>query len=122
MRRWLRVLLALTAGLFILAGITIAALIGLNAECNGADCPRSDAWRGTVVATPLATAILLLVGATWSAITRKLRPLVLAEAAVLAVVALVDAALSEPDVGTGVLLAVAGLVGWLALRRGSDRT
>ena len=68
MRRWLKVLLAVAAGLFILAVITIAALIGLNAECNGADCPRSDVWRATVVATPVATAILVLVGATWSAI------------------------------------------------------
>ncbi len=116
MRRWLHVLLAVAAGLFIQAVTTIAALIGLNAECNGADCPRSDAWRATVVATPVATAILLLVGATWSAISRKLRPLVLAEAAVLALVALVGVAFDEAGLGTVVLLAVAGLVGWRALR------
>ena len=117
MRRWLHVLLAVTAGLFILAGITIAALIGLNAECNGADCPRSDAWRTTVVATPMATAILLLVGAAWSALTRKLRPLVLAEAAVLALLALVGIAFDEAGLGTVMLLALAGFVGWRALRR-----
>lgn len=117
MRRWLRVFLAVVAGFLILAVTTIGALIGLNAECNGADCPRSDAWRATVVATPVVTLVLLLVGAAWSAMTRKLRPLVLAEATVLSVVALVDAAVYEPDLGTGVLLAVAGFVGWRALRR-----
>jgi len=118
MRRLLQVLLAVAAGLFILAVTTIGALIGLNAECNGADCPRSEAWRGAVVAMPVAAGILLLVGATWSVASRKLRPLVLAEAAVLAVVALVDAAISKPDIGTLVLLALAGLVGWrVVLRR-----
>jgi hypothetical protein len=117
MRRWLEVLLAVAAGLFILAVVTIAALIGLNAECNGADCPRSDAWRATVVATPVATAILLLVGATWSAITRKLRPLVLAEATVLALVALLGVAFDGAGLATVVLLAVAGVVGWRALGR-----
>jgi hypothetical protein len=117
MRRWVHVLLAVAAGLFILAGITIAALIGLNAECNGADCPRSDVWRATVVATPVVTAILLLVGATWSALTRKLRPVVLAEATVLALLAVVGIAFDEAGPGTVVLLAVAGLVGWRALRR-----
>jgi len=117
MRRLLEVLLAVAAGLFILAVVTIAALIGLNAECNGADCPRSDAWRGTVVATPVATAILLLVGATWSAITRKLRPLVLAEATVLALVALLGVAFDGAGLATVVLLAVAGVVGWRALGR-----
>jgi len=117
MRRLLEVLLAVAAGLFILAVVTIAALIGLNAECNGADCPRSDAWRATVVATPVATAILLLVGATWSAITRKLRPLVLAEATVLALVALLGVAFDGAGPATVVLLAVAGVVGWRALGR-----
>ena len=112
----LEVLLAVAAGLFILAVVTIAALIGLNAECNGADCPRSDAWRATVVATPVATAILLLVGATWSAITRKLRPLVLAEATVLALVALLGVAFDGAGPATVVLLAV-GIVGWRALGR-----
>jgi hypothetical protein len=115
MRRWLELLLAVAAGLFILGAVTIAALIGLNAECNGADCPRSDAWRATVVATPVATAILLLGGATWSGISRKLQPLVLAEGAVLALLALVGVALDDAGLGTVVLLAVAGFVGWRAL-------
>ena len=57
---------------------------------------------------PVMAAILLLVGATWSVVSRKLWPLVLAEATVLAVVALVDAAVYEPDFGTGVLLMVRG--------------
>jgi hypothetical protein len=63
-------------------------------------------------------AILLLVGAAWSVVSRKLRPLVLAEATVLAVVALCDASVfDEPGLGTAVLLAVAGLVGWRTLRK-----
>jgi hypothetical protein len=118
MRRCLHVLLTVAAGLLILAVLTIGALIGLNAECNGAGCPRSDAWRAGVIAIPLTAAILLLVGATWSVVSRKLRPLVLAEAAVVAVVALWDAAVfDEPGLGTAVLLAVAGFVGWRAQRR-----
>jgi len=46
-----------------------------------------------------------------------LRPLVLAEAAVLAVAALVDAALNTSDIGTAVLLALAGVIGGAARRR-----
>ena len=118
MRRWLRVFFAVAAGFLILAVLTIGALIGLNAECNGGDCPRSDAWRAGVIAMPVTAAILLLVGATWSVVSREdPPPLVLAEAAVLAVAALVDAVVYEPDLGTAVLLAVAGFVGWRALRR-----
>ena len=86
MRRWLRVFLAVAAAFLIPAVTTIGALIGLNAECNGGDCPRSDAWRAGVIAMPVTAAILLLVGATWSVVSRKLRPLVLAEATVLSVV------------------------------------
>ena len=65
----------------------------------------------------MATAIVLLGGATWSAITRKLRPLVLAEAAVLALVALLGVAFDEAGIATVVMLAVAGFVGWRALGR-----
>jgi hypothetical protein len=118
MRRWLHVVLAVAAGLLILAVLTISALIGLNAECNGADCPRSDAWRAGVIATPVMALLLLLVGATWSVVSRKLQPLVLAEAAVLAVVALLGASVyGDPGLGTAVLLAVAGFVAWRVLRR-----
>ena len=70
-----------------------------------------------MVATPVVTAILLLVGATWSVVSRKLRPLVLAEATVLALLALVGVVFDEAGLGTVVLLAVAGFVGWRALRR-----
>ena len=112
---WLRIVVAVAAALFIQAFTTIAALIGLNAECNGADCPRSDAWRATVVALPVVALILLLVGATWSASTRKLRPLVLAEAAVIALVPLVGLAFGDAGLSTVVWAAVAGLVGWRAL-------
>ena len=62
--------------------MTIGALIGLNAERSGANCPRSDAWRGGVIAMPVMAAILPLVGAAGSIASRKLRPLVLAEATV----------------------------------------
>jgi len=117
MRRWAHVLLAVAAALFILAVLTIGALIGLNAECNGADCPRSDAWRAAVIATPVMAAILLLAGATWSAITRKLRPLVLGEAAVIALVPLVGVAFGDAGPSTFVWLAVAAFVGWRAPRR-----
>jgi len=62
-------------------------------------------------------AILLLAGATWSAITRELRPLVLAEAAVIALVPLVGVAFGDAGPSTFVWLAVAAFVGWRALRR-----
>src|SRR6476619_4605779 len=114
MRRWLELLLAVAAGLFILGAVTIAALIGLNAECNGADCPRSDAWRATVVATPVATAILLLGGATWSGSSRRLRPLVLAGAGALGRGGRAGVAFDEAGPGIVALLAVAGFVGWRA--------
>src|SRR4029079_2560815 len=117
MRWWLELILAVAAGLFILGAVTIAALIGLNAECNGADCPRSDTWRATVVATPVATAILLLGGATWSGISRRLQPRVPAAAARLALLAAGRVALDDAGLGTMVLLAVAGFVGWRALGR-----
>jgi hypothetical protein len=90
----------------------------LSAECNGStlDCPHSDAWRAAVISTPVVVALFLLVGAVWSVVSRRVRPLVLAEAAALALVALVDGALSDADIGTGVLLATASFVVWRALR------
>jgi hypothetical protein len=56
MRRSLVVLAAVVGAFVLLAGITLSVLIGLNAECTGStsDCPRSDAYRYTLVATPLA--------------------------------------------------------------------
>ena len=49
----------------LLAATTFAALVGLTAECTGptADCPRSDAYRATLIAMPLLSAVLLVVGA-----------------------------------------------------------
>jgi hypothetical protein len=103
----------------LLGAITIATLIGLNAECNGSanECPRSDAYRGALLATPCIALVLLLVGTVWSVRKRTLRPLVLAEASSLAVSALVDATLNTPDLGTLVLLVVATLIGAAALRQ-----
>jgi hypothetical protein len=118
MRRWLETLAAVVAGLVLLVGTTIAVLIGLNAECNGptTDCPRSAAYRYTLVALPVVAAVLLLGGAGWSIRRRSLRPLVLTEAAALAVIALVDAVLDHVDAGTVVLLAVAFAAGRAATR------
>jgi len=105
------------AGLALLAGLTIGALIGLNAECNGAGCPRSDAFRVGLFAIPMSAGLLLVAGAAWTLRRRSVRPLVLAEAAAIAIAALIDAVLYGADVGTVVLFGVAALVGYAALRR-----
>ncbi len=117
MGRWLQALLVAASSVLLLAATTVASLIALNAECNGADCPRSDAYRYTVVAVPIVAALLLAAGAVWSIQRRRLWPLVLAEAAVLAVAALTDAVLNAADVGTVVWVVVAAAVGRAALRR-----
>lgn len=102
MRRAVEIIAAVVAALIVFGVTSIGALIGLNAECNGssADCPRSDAYRGALLAVPPMMAVLLLGGATWSIRRRRLRPLVLAEAAALGVAVLIDAALQGPDAGT----------------------
>jgi hypothetical protein len=117
--RWLRVLLAGTFAVVLLAGITVASLIGLNAECNGAadECPRSAAYRGRLLGHPVVVLVLLLVGTIWSFRQRTLRPLVLAEASVLALSALAEAIINTPDIGTAGFLATAAVIGWAALRR-----
>ena len=119
--RALRVLGVALSALLLLGLITLAALIGLNAECNGADCPRSDAYRYSIVAGPVATLVLLVAGTVWSIVRRRLSPLVLAEAASLAVVALLDAARSSLDLGTVVLLGIAALVARAAVARLTSR-
>ncbi len=115
--RALRVLGVALSALVLLALVTVAALIGLNAECNGAGCPRSDAYRYTIIAGPVATFVLLVAGTAWSILRRRLWPLVLAQAASVAVVALLGAALASFDLGTVVLLAIAALVGRAAVGR-----
>jgi len=100
MRRALEIIAAIAAAVIVLGVTSIGALIGLNAECNSADCPHSDAYRGALLAIPPTVAVLLLSGAIWSIRRRMLRPLVLAEAAALAVAVLIDAALQGPDAGT----------------------
>ena len=117
MRRWLLILLAATAAVGLLAATTFAALIGFSAECTGstADCPRSDAYRGTLLAMPLAAGVMLVAGAAWSFRRRSPRPLVLAEAGVLALAAIVGSFLGTTGIGTVVLLLLAFVIGRAAL-------
>jgi hypothetical protein len=117
--RALCVLGVAASALLLLALVTAAALIGLNAECNGAGCPRSDGYRFGIIAAPVVTFVLLVAGTAWSILRRRVWPLVLAEAASVAVVALLDAGLSSFDLGTVVLLAIAALVGRAAARTAS---
>jgi hypothetical protein len=117
MGRPLQALLVAACGLLVVAATTVASLIGLNAECNGADCPRSDAYRYALLAIPITAALLVAAGAIWSIRRRRLWPLVLAEATVLAVASLTDAVLNAADVGTVLLLVVAAVAGRAALRR-----
>lgn len=119
MRPFLRIVLVAGLAAVLLAAITAASLIGLNAECNGsgAECPRSAAYSGVLLADPVVTFTVLLVGAAWALRRRTIRPLILAEAAVLALSALVDAVLDAPDIGTVVLLAGTVALGRAALPR-----
>jgi hypothetical protein len=99
--------------------MTIGALVGLNAECNSGvgECPRSDSYRGTLIAIPVVTLVLLLGGAIWSVRRRALWPFVLAEAAVLGVSAVTGAALGEFGIGTAVFLLASVGIGRAALAR-----
>jgi hypothetical protein len=119
MRAWLKVVITAATALALVATITIGSLLGLNAECNGAsdECPRSTAYVGTRLTLPPAALVLLITGAVWSVRRRTLRPLVFAEAAVLAVIATVGA-ISDRHLAlsTIVLLLVAIAVGRAALR------
>jgi hypothetical protein len=112
------VLLAVLAAVMLLAATTFAALVGLTAECTGstADCPPSDAHRGTLIAMPLLSAVLLVVGAAWSIRRRSIRPLVLAEACVLAVAAVVGSLLGGTGLVTVALVALAVVIGRAAMR------
>src|SRR5712691_4883412 len=118
MRR-LRILATCASAVLLLAVITVGALIGLNAECNGGagECPRSDAYRWTLLVFPVFSLVLLVAGVVWSLRRRALWPLVLAEAAVLGATALVDTGLGELDTGTAVLLLASVGLGWAALGR-----
>jgi hypothetical protein len=62
---------------------------------------------------------LLVAGTVWSIRRRLLRPLVLADAAVLGLGAVVDAALDYFSAFDALALAVAIGVGWSALQRDS---
>src|SRR4051794_6539589 len=116
MGRWLRGVLVAMSALVLLAALTVASLIGLNAECNGAGCPRSDAYRFTLLAFPIGAAVLLAAGAGWSIRRRRLWPLVLAEAAALAAAAVAGAILDAAGVGTAVWLVIAAVMGRAAWR------
>jgi len=71
---------SLLLALFILAFITVAALIGLNAECNGtaSECPRSTAYRVTHLSAPIVALLILGGGAVVSARRRSPVPLLMA--------------------------------------------
>jgi hypothetical protein len=63
---------------------------------------------------------VLLLGAAWGTRTRRLWPLVLAEAAVLGGLGLTGIALGGAGIGTAVLLVLAVLLGGGALRRSAE--
>ena len=79
----------------IFAVTTIGAVVGLNAECNGAagECPRSAAYRGTLLLAPIVVLALLAAGAILSARRRSLQPLLLTCGAALVLDAVADSAL-----------------------------
>lgn len=118
MRRAVLTVGVVVSAVLLLLAVTAASLIGLNAQCNGAasECPRSDAYRFGLLATPIAAAILLVAGGVLCVSKRALWPLFLAEAAVLALDAVTDGFVETPDVGTAFWLGLAILIGWLALR------
>ena len=119
MRRRLQIVGTVALALLLLAVVTIGALIGLNAECNGAadECPRSDAYRWTLIALPVVTLVLLLAGAVWAARRRALWPIVLAVAAVLGLAAVANAGLNQFGTAGAVQLLAAVGIGWAALGR-----
>ena len=75
---------------------TIGALVGLNAECNGSasECPRSTAYRATLVVSPVVVLAMLVAGAILSARRRSLQPLLLTCGAALVFDAVADSALA----------------------------
>ena len=95
MRRAAAVAGTCVAALLVLAVTTVGALIGLNAECNGAasECPRSDTYRWTRVALPPAVLLILAAGAIVAVRRRSVRPLLLACGAAIVFVVATGAAL-----------------------------
>jgi hypothetical protein len=94
-RRAAGVVGAATFALGILAVATIGSLIGLNAECNGAagECPRSDAYRWTLLLSPVAVLAILVAAAIVSVRRRSVRPLLLACGAAIVLEYAADSAL-----------------------------
>jgi ABC-type antimicrobial peptide transport system permease subunit len=84
---------AFAFGVFIVT--TVGALVGLNAECNGAasECPRSTPYRATLVVSPVAVLAILIVGAIVARRARSLQPLLLACGAAIVFDAVTDSAL-----------------------------
>jgi hypothetical protein len=84
---------AFAFGIFIVT--TVGALIGLNAECNGAgsECPRSTAYRATLLVSPFAVLAILVAGAVLARRHRSLQPLLLTCGAAIVLDAVIDSAL-----------------------------
>ena|SRR2546423_12198973 len=116
MRRPLQILGAAVAGLVLLGGTAIAAAVSLNAECLGpsSECPRSAAYRYTLLALPIAALALVVAGTGWSVRRRSLQPVVLAEAVVLGLDTIVDSVLDYFGAVNALLLATAIGIGWSA--------
>ena len=80
-------------GIFVVT--TVGALVGLDAECNGGagECPRSTAYRSTLVLSPIAVLAILVAGAILARRQRSLQPLLLACGAAIVLDAVADSAL-----------------------------
>jgi hypothetical protein len=63
--------------LLILAVTAVGSLVGLNAECNGAasECPRSTAYRATLIGTPITVLVVVVSGAVVAVRRRSVYPL-----------------------------------------------
>jgi hypothetical protein len=77
MRRATAVVGTATLAILIFGDTAVGSLIGLNAECNGAasECPRSSAYRATLLAAPVAVLVILVAGAAVAARRRSVYPL-----------------------------------------------
>lgn len=95
MRRTAEIAGTVVFALGIFVATTVGALVALNAECNGAasECPRSTAYRATLVVSPIAVLTILVAGAILARRHRSLQPLLLGCGAAIVLDAVVDSAL-----------------------------
>ena len=95
MRRAAEIGATVVFALAIFVVTTVGSLIGLNAECNSGPpvCPRSTAYRWTLLLSPAAVLTILVAGAIISARRRSLRPLLLGCGAGIVFDAVSDSAL-----------------------------